>query len=91
MLRQARLASGVTQVEVAERLGNRQVFVSKIERGERRLDVIDFFEYCEAARIDAIALLKELKRQLSNTPKPITGKLAVHAPRSQRTRRSQFK
>ena len=41
-----RKAAGVTQVELAERLGKPQSFVSKVERGERRLDVIEF---CEVA------------------------------------------
>lgn len=36
----ARKESGVTQVELAERLGQTQSFVSKIERGDRRLDIV---------------------------------------------------
>jgi ribosome-binding protein aMBF1 (putative translation factor) len=37
-LRLARQEAGLTQVEVAERLGQPQPYVSKIERGERRID-----------------------------------------------------
>jgi transcriptional regulator with XRE-family HTH domain len=81
LLRATRKATGITQTEVAERLHNRQVFVSKIERGDRRLDVIDLFEYCEAAGIDVVAFIQRLKRRLARTPKPRLGKLAVHAPR----------
>jgi len=84
LLREARQASGTTQIELAERLRNRQVFISKIERGVRRLDVIDLFEYCDAAGIDVIALLRRLKRRLTRIPKPRLGKLAVHAPRPPR-------
>ena len=40
-LRQARLAKGLTQVRVAKALGKPQSFVSKIERGERRLDPLE--------------------------------------------------
>jgi transcriptional regulator with XRE-family HTH domain len=36
----ARKESGVTQVELAERLGQTQSFVSKVERGDRRLDIV---------------------------------------------------
>lgn len=43
-----RKAVGITQVELAERLGKPQSFVSKVERGERRLDVIEFCELAEA-------------------------------------------
>ena len=39
-LRQARHQAGLTQAEVAERLGWRQTVVSKIELGERRIDPV---------------------------------------------------
>ena len=41
LLRQLRREAGLTQNEVAERLGVPQSFVSKYESGERRLDVIE--------------------------------------------------
>ena len=44
----ARKAAGITQVELAARLGRPQSFVSKFERGERRLDVIEFCQVAEA-------------------------------------------
>jgi transcriptional regulator with XRE-family HTH domain len=40
LLREVRLAAGVTQVELAARLRRSQSFVSKMEVGETRLDVI---------------------------------------------------
>ena len=40
-LRQARTEAGLTQVEVARRLGRLQSFVSKCESGERRVDVVE--------------------------------------------------
>ena len=43
-----RQEAGVTQVELGARLGNTQTFVSKFERGERRLDVTEFVDVCEA-------------------------------------------
>ena len=47
LLRQLRESAGVTQVEMAERLGQSQSFVSKYERGDRRLDVIQLRTICE--------------------------------------------
>ena len=44
----ARIDAGLTQAEVAERLGRTQSFVSKYENGERGLDVLDFFWLCSA-------------------------------------------
>lgn len=43
-LKAARKDAGLTQAELAQRLGSRQQFVSKYESGERRLDVIEYFE-----------------------------------------------
>lgn len=54
-----RKAAGITQVELAERLGKPQSFVSKIERGERRLDVIEFCQVAEALGQYPAALLHE--------------------------------
>lgn len=42
----AREDAGITQAELAARLGRTQSFVSKYEQGERRLDVIDFALVC---------------------------------------------
>jgi transcriptional regulator with XRE-family HTH domain len=40
-LRQARLAAGMTQVDVAKALDKPQSYVSKCETGERRVDVTE--------------------------------------------------
>ncbi len=55
---QARKSAGITQVGLAERLGRPQSFVSKYERGERRLDVIELCEVCHALGIDPVAFLQ---------------------------------
>jgi transcriptional regulator with XRE-family HTH domain len=48
LLREARRAAGVTQVELAARLKKSQSFVSKVEVGETRLDVIQLRAICGA-------------------------------------------
>ncbi|WP_235362820.1 helix-turn-helix domain-containing protein [Brevundimonas diminuta] len=53
-----RKAAEITQVELAERLGKPQSFVSKVERGERRLDVIEFGQVAEALGCEPAALLR---------------------------------
>lgn len=53
------LSAGITQVELAERLGKPQSFGSKVERGERRLDVIEFCQVAEALSRNPAGLLKE--------------------------------
>ena len=43
-LRQARLDAGLTQVEVGKCLKKPQAYISKIERGERRVDAVEMDE-----------------------------------------------
>lgn len=43
-LRQARLEADLTQVEAGKRLKKPQAYISKIERGERRLDAVELDE-----------------------------------------------
>ena len=38
--------AGLTQAQLAERLEETQSFVSKLERGERRVDVLEFLIIC---------------------------------------------
>ncbi len=48
----ARQTAGLNQVELAERLGRPQSFVSKIEKGERRIDVVELIAICNQLRVD---------------------------------------
>lgn len=56
----ARLEAGLTQSEVATRLGKPQSYVSKYESGERRVDVIEFLEICQAIGLQPEKLIKKL-------------------------------
>jgi len=49
-LRQARLDAGLTQSQVANRLGRRQSYVSKCESGERRVDAVELLRFAKAYR-----------------------------------------
>lgn len=48
LLRAVREEMGITQVELADRLQATQSFVSKCERGERRLDFVEARAWCSA-------------------------------------------
>lgn len=50
-----RNAAGVTQIELAGRLNRPQSFVSKYERGERRIDVVEFAQIIEALSGNPVA------------------------------------
>jgi transcriptional regulator with XRE-family HTH domain len=49
-LKAARRRAGLTQAEVAQRLGRPQSFVSKCESGERRVDVIELAAFARLYR-----------------------------------------
>lgn len=63
-LRAARVRAGLTQVDLAERLGETQSFVSKCERGERRLDVIELRLFCHAMGISTTTFVRRLESEL---------------------------
>jgi transcriptional regulator with XRE-family HTH domain len=46
-LKEARIESGLGQVEVAKKLGRTQSYLSKIESGQRRFDVLQLKEFAK--------------------------------------------
>lgn len=58
---EARRERGITQAQLALLLGRPQSFISKYERGERRLDFVEVLEIAAALRVDACDL-GELQR-----------------------------
>ena len=59
LLREKRLAAGLQQTEVSARLKRRQPFVSDVERGVRRLDLIELQDLAAVYEVDLIALIQE--------------------------------
>lgn len=59
----ARKQAGLTQQELAHRLGRPQSFVAKYEGGERRLDVVEFVTVARAMGADPVRILRALIRQ----------------------------
>jgi len=51
-LRALLMAAGLTQEELAERLGIDQSNLSKVERGERYVDVLIYLDWCRACGAD---------------------------------------
>lgn len=60
----ARKSAGITQLELATRLNRPQPFISYIERGERRIDVIEFCVIMNALGIDARIEFEKLYTKL---------------------------
>lgn len=72
MLVAARKARPMSQAELAQRLGKPQSFVSKYERGERRVDVVEFILIADSLGIDISHFLADYRR-LAGVPLPPAG------------------
>ncbi|MEA5508656.1 helix-turn-helix transcriptional regulator [Crocosphaera sp. UHCC 0190] len=66
LLRQIREKRGLSQAELGMLLGQDQTFVSKYEKGIRRLDIMEMLDICHVLEIDILEILKELKKQNGN-------------------------
>jgi transcriptional regulator with XRE-family HTH domain len=60
----ARKEAGLTQEELANRVRRTQSWVSKVERGERRIDVIELREVCQALGRSFTLFVKALEKSL---------------------------
>jgi ribosome-binding protein aMBF1 (putative translation factor) len=63
-LRAARDRVGVSQKELAARIGEDQTFVSKCERGVRRLDVVELKRWTDALGVGLIEFVTLLDHRL---------------------------
>jgi transcriptional regulator with XRE-family HTH domain len=63
LMRLKREQSGFTQVALSVKLDRPQSYVSKYERGERRLDVIEFLEVARVLAFDAARFVERLQAE----------------------------
>jgi transcriptional regulator with XRE-family HTH domain len=64
LLLELRREEGLTQVELAQRLGNAQSFVSDVESGSRRLDLVQLLDYCSALDATLTSMVKRFEVQI---------------------------
>ena len=62
IFRQQRERLGLTQRELASRMGVIYSLIGKIETGDRRLDVIEFIDYCRALELEPSEVLSMLEK-----------------------------
>jgi len=60
----ARRRSGLTQTELAVRVGKDQKYISLIERSQRRVDVLEFYALAKALNVDPVRLYGSLVKRL---------------------------
>lgn len=64
VLVEARKVAGVTQAELARRVGKDQSFVSLIERSQRRVDTLEFYALARALGADPVDLFAAVVARL---------------------------
>lgn len=69
LLKRRRIESGLTQVECSKALGRPQSFMSDVERGSRRLDIIQLRDLCHVLGLDLPTLILEFEQALQNVPR----------------------
>ena len=80
LLAESRRAAGMTQAEVAARLGTSQSFVSKYEHGERRLDAIELLQVSRVLGFDVSEALNwAWLGEASDAPDDILAQWSVSA------------
>lgn len=84
MLVEARRKSGLSQQEIADRLGRPQTYVSKCELGTRRMDVVEFLELAHVTGFDPVLFIKDLRGSSSLGGKPRASSTSSEGPSMKR-------
>ena len=61
-LAEIRAEAHVTQRELARRLARAHSYVSRIEKGDRRLDVPEFIQWCAVLNADPVEIMRRIVR-----------------------------
>lgn len=66
LLRQVRKEAGLTQTQLAERLGTLQSRITDYERGVRRLDLMELRQVCEAVEVPLPEFVRRFEEMLAS-------------------------
>ncbi|HQW82562.1 MAG: helix-turn-helix transcriptional regulator [Rhodanobacteraceae bacterium] len=72
LLRDSRVAADLTQAQLSEQLGRAQSFVSDVERGQRRLDLVQLRDWCAAIGSTLPKLVRDFEQRIEAADKPAT-------------------
>lgn len=68
MIRAARVDAGEAQTALTDQLGRSQSFLSDIERGVRRIDVIELRDLCRILKLDFLTFMGRFEAELARLP-----------------------
>ncbi|KAA0696998.1 XRE family transcriptional regulator [Halopseudomonas laoshanensis] len=69
LIKECRTEAGLTQADFAKALDRPQSFVSDIERGSRRLDVIQLRDVCQVFGLTLIEFVMRLENKIAESQK----------------------
>ena len=82
-----RETAGLTQRELAERLDREYSMIGRIETGQRRVDIVEFYWICEKIGVDARVAYRQLIDRIEASAEP--GKKAADPPHVYRIHRKK--
>ncbi|MBI4575636.1 MAG: helix-turn-helix transcriptional regulator [Planctomycetes bacterium] len=88
-LAELRRSAGLTQRALAARLGREHSFVARLELGERRLDVVEFYWLCGAVGVDPVKEAGRAMEAMRARDRGRGGPVAGKRPRARARRRSR--
>lgn len=63
LLREMREQAGLTQRDLADKLGLSHTLVHNSERAERRVDIAEFIDWCAACGVDPVDSMRRFMRR----------------------------
>lgn len=79
LLRDSRTSAGLTQAQLSAQLRRAQSFVSDVERGQRRLDLVQLRDWCVAIGTSLPKLVRDFEQRIEAADKPAK---SARAPRT---------
>ncbi|WP_082723948.1 helix-turn-helix domain-containing protein [Lysobacter capsici] len=64
LMREMRVAAGLTQAACSEALGKPQSYVSKIEGGSQRIDLLQLRDYCRVCEVSLTTFVRRFESAL---------------------------
>lgn len=65
-LRKIRLEEGLRQIDLAEKLGKPQSYISKYENGEKHLDILELKNICNAMGISLVDFVQQFESLINS-------------------------